>query len=111
MNQIINDAFYDSKTGYVSASKLYIKIKVDYPRITQYDVKQFIDKQYTSQLNRAIRLPKMFNSIFSPSVRNNYQMDIIVYDRYAYNGYKYILVVIDVYSRYVSARAMTNRSL
>ena len=39
------------------------------------------------------------------------QMDILVYDRYELHKYKYILVVIDVYSRYVGAKSMTNRSL
>jgi hypothetical protein len=36
-------------------------------------------------------------------------MDIIVYNRYEYHKYKYILVVIDIYSRFAQARAMTNR--
>ncbi len=42
-------------------------------------------------------------------MRDNYQMDIIVYNRYEYHKYKYILVVIDIYSRFAQARAMTNR--
>jgi hypothetical protein len=36
-------------------------------------------------------------------------MDIIIYDRYEYHNYKYILVVVDIYSRYAQARAMINR--
>ena len=36
-------------------------------------------------------------------------MDIMIYDRYEFRKYKYILVIIDIHSRYVKARAMTNR--
>jgi hypothetical protein len=38
-------------------------------------------------------------------------MDIIVYDRYEINHYKYILVCIDIYSRVLDARAMTTRAM
>lgn len=43
--------------------------------------------------------------------RSNYQLDILVYDRYTFHGYKYILVVIDVYSRFAHCVAMTNRRM
>ena len=33
----------------------------------------------------------------------------MIYDRYEYNSYKYILVVVDIHSRYADARALTNR--
>ena len=36
-------------------------------------------------------------------------MDIMIYDRYEFHKYKYILVIIDIHSRYVKARPMTNR--
>ena len=36
-------------------------------------------------------------------------MDIMIYDRYAWKHYKYIIVIIDVYSRFAAAHAMTNR--
>lgn len=111
MDKIISSQFYNPETGLISATKLYKKLIKTHPEITMKQIKQWIDKQYTTQLNRPVRKPKHFSSIFSPSPRNNYQMDIIVYDRYEYNHYKYILCVIDVYSRYVSARAMTNREL
>jgi hypothetical protein len=60
---------------------------------------------------KPIRRTKKFNSIYANYPRQCYQMDIIVYDRYIYHNYKYILVVIDIYSRYATARAMTNRRM
>jgi hypothetical protein len=109
MDKNINDLFYSPDTGYISATKLYKKMKVKDPEITLAYVKDFLNKQHTVQVNKPRTRPKEFSSIVSPSPRNNYQMDILVYDRYEFNHYKYILVIIDVYSRYVSARAMTTR--
>ena len=103
--------YYNPETGFLSATKLYKKLKEIYPQLTLKHVKDFINKQYTAQLNKPIHKPKVFSSIFSPMPKNNYQLDIMVYDRYAFNGYKYIIVVIDVYSRFSSARAMTSRKM
>jgi hypothetical protein len=60
---------------------------------------------------KPIRKSKNFNSIYANYPKQIYQADIIIYDRYTYHNYKYILVVIDINSRYASARAMTNRKL
>ena len=49
-----------------------------------------------SDLLKKHRRPREFNSIVSPGVRNNYQMDVIVYNRYKWKRYKYILCVIVV---------------
>lgn len=61
-----------------------------------------------TSLLKEYRRPKVFNSVISPSVKNNYQLDIMVYNRYMWNKYKYILVIVDVYSRYAMAKALTN---
>jgi hypothetical protein len=47
----------------------------------------------------------------APGLRSYYQMDLMVYDRHEYHNYKYILVVVDVKSRYAMARALTNRTM
>lgn len=110
MDQISN-TYYNAETGYInSASKLLKKIQQTHPNVKLHDVKQFLANQYAVQINKTVRKPKVYRSIISPSPRNNYQMDIIVYDRFEYNKHKYILCVIDVYSRYVSCRALTNRT-
>jgi transposase InsO family protein len=103
--------YYDPETGFLSAPKLYQKLKEKGIKITLEKVKEFVNKQYSSQISKPVKRPKMFNSIVSPGPKNNYQLDIIVYDRWAYHGYRYILCLIDVYSRYVSAIPMTNRRM
>ena len=36
------------------------------------------------------------------------QLDIMIYDRFEYHNYKYVIGIIDVYSRYVACRPITN---
>lgn len=107
----ISKYYYDPKFGLSSADKLYQKLKKIEPTITLKEVKAFVNKQFAAQVSKPIRKPKEYSTIVAPSVGNNYQMDIMVYDRYAYNSYRYILVIVDVYSRYALARAMTNRTM
>jgi len=101
---------YDNNL-YPSFSKLQKLVKEKYKEIKTDDIKKFIDEQEAQQITRQKRKPKNYDSITSFGVKNNYQMDIIVYDRFMFNNYKYILCVIDVYSRYAQCRAMTNRRL
>lgn len=102
--------FYDPKQGLVNVKKLYDKIKEKDINISLKDVKQFYENQTVNQIMRPIKKPKQFNSFRANYPREIYQMDIIVYNRYRYHNYQYILVVIDIYSRYMEARPMTNRN-
>jgi len=105
----LSELFYNSKTGLSNADKLYKKAKEYGLKVTKKEVKEFLDKQYVSQIFKEQKRPEKFSSITADKIRDEYQMDIIVYDRYEYHKYKYILCVIDIYSRYASAKAMTNR--
>lgn len=111
MNKILKEIYYNPEAGFISAKKLLTKAREQDPTIKLEDVQQFLDKQYTYQVNRQVKKPKVYNTIVSPSVNNNWQMDIIVYDRYEFNKYKYILCVVDVYSRYAWTKAMTSRNM
>src|SRR5271157_4276679 len=39
------------------------------------------------------------------------QLDIMIFDRYQIHSYKYVIGLIDVYSRYVVCRALTNMKI
>jgi hypothetical protein len=105
----LKDLYYNPKTGFTSSYKLYKKARENNINVSQKDVKEFLDKQYTSQITKQVNKPKIFSSIYSDKPRDEYQMDIMIYDRYEFNKYKYIFVVVDIHSRYAEARAMTNR--
>jgi hypothetical protein len=90
------------KFGLFSAPKFYKSIRKQYPdiKITLKQVKAFIDKQEAAQVNK--RPPKpVFNPIISPAPNVGWQADLLDFQKYrtANKGYKWLLVVIDIYSR------------
>lgn len=98
---LLNKLYYDAKTGFQSTNKLYKKAKEIDSRITLNMVKQFIDKQATAQITKQVKRNKIYETIVSPSLRNNYQMDIMYLPHPTLNkNFKYLLTCIDVYSRY-----------
>jgi len=109
--EILNKYFYDVKLGYVSADKLHKKLVADGYDISMTDAQKFYKNQEVNQktLRKPIKSDRVYNSVIASQYASDYQMDIIVYDRYEFHKYKYILCIIDVYSRYACCRAMTNR--
>jgi hypothetical protein len=103
--------FYDPRQGLISVDKLYKKTKELNLNLSYNQVKSFYEKQPVNQLLKPIRKPQHFNSIKADYPSHIYQVDIMVYTRFTYHSYKYILVVIDIYSRFMECRAMTNRSM
>ena len=111
MEEIIKSYFYDVNTGYVSANKLYQKMRDDKYNVTRKQIKKFYDNQEVNQTTKThpIKSDRVFSSITASKYGSNYQIDIIVYDRFEFHKYKYILCCVDLYSRYASCRAMTNK--
>ena len=105
----ISELFYNSKTGLSNVDKLYRKLKESGENVTRSQIKKFLDKQYVQQVFKENKRPAKFSSIIADDIRSEYQMDIIIYDRYEYHKYKYLLCVIDIHSRYALAKAMTTR--
>lgn len=109
MNELIKSLYYDPKRGLTSLYKLYKKVHAEDSSIKLKDVRDFLQKQSTYQINHQDVKPQEYQSIYSPYPRYNYQLDLIIYDRYEIDKYKYILGVIDTHSRYAQCRALTNR--
>ena len=70
--------------------------------MSQKQINEFINNQAITQVFKEQRRPNKFSSIVADKIHDEYQMDIMIYDRYAFHKYKYIIVIIE-------ARAMTNR--
>jgi hypothetical protein len=111
MEQLLNKLYYDPETGYSSADKLYRKAKQQDTKITMKIVKEFIDAQATAQITKQVKKNKNYNTIISPSIKNNYQMDIMYLPNPTLNkGYKYLLTCIDVYSRFAFVEPLKSKS-
>ena len=99
------ELYYDPKMGYQCLSKLKPKL----PQFSYIDIKKFLQNQKTFQINKEVKKPRKYNTINASFSGQNFQIDIMIYDRFTLNHYKYILVCIDVFSRYAQCRALTNR--
>jgi len=97
--------FKNPKYAILSRQKLKQKLKEDNIKIDNKILDKFFNDLDHNQLTK-----KKKNKIIANYPGDAYQIDIIIYDRYEFNNYKYILCVIDVYSRYIEVRPMTNRT-
>ena len=109
VNKELEKIYYNPQMGFTSGTKLYKMAKELNIKTTQKEINEFLEKQAVVQVFREQKKPKLFSSIIADKIKDEYQMDIMIYDRYEFRKYKYILVIIDIHSRYVKARAMTNR--
>ncbi len=108
---LLERIYYNANTGFVSANKLYQKANAIDSDITHNDVNTFLKNQPTAQLTKDKNTKQKFSNIISPSIRNNYQMDIMYLPNPKLNhGYKYLLTCIDVFSRYIMVRAMKTKT-
>lgn len=92
-----------------SIEKLFRKAKEMEIDVNRKDIQKFLKSHSISQITKSIRKPKHFRGLISSYIRQYFQMDIIIYDNHAFNGYKYILGCIDVYSRTAYAIPLKSR--
>ena len=99
--QALREVKLEVNTGFVSSEKLYRKIKADGYDIKLNDVRDFYENQEIIQKTKRkpLKVDRVYNTIVASGYGADYQIDIIVYDRFEYHKYKYILCVIDIYSR------------
>lgn len=98
--------YYDPREGYGDVRKVYENAKLGGLGVTYRQVKNWMGDQYVVQANEPTSKPKHWNTIAAAGPGFNYQMDLIDYTRYRTDGYGWILVIIDVYSRKAGARAI-----
>ena len=100
--------YLNPKSGFLSLPKLWKKIKEANINISYNDLKKILEQQETYQLTKQVKKPKEFSNIIADHPLQCSQLDIMIYDRYQIHNYKYVIGLIDVYSRFVVARALTN---
>lgn len=110
MNKI-KEIFYNPRQGLNSITKFKAKLKNENIEISDKKLKEFYNTQHVNQVLKRITKPKKYSNITAQYPFECVQMDLIIYSRYKYNNYQYIFVLVDIYSRYAYARAMTNRNI
>jgi len=109
INDYLNKIYYNKNISFNTDKILYEKAKEDGYKITYKQIREYLKNQQVNQVYKEDKRPEKFSSIVADKIRSEYQMDIMVYDRYSFNNYKYVLIIVDIYSRYALGRAMTNR--
>jgi hypothetical protein len=109
IDEYLKKLYYNKSNIVKTEKELYDIAKADGYKITHNKIKEFLKNQEINQVFYEHKKPEKFTSIFVDGIRDEYQLDLMIYDRYEYHKYKYILVVVDIYSRYALAKALTNR--
>ena len=105
----LKELYYNSKSGLTNSKKFYLTAKEYGLNFSHKQIDEFVKKQNINQVFKPIQRQEKYSTITVSGVRSEFQMDIMVYDRYQYHHYQYIYVIVDIHSRYACARAMTNR--
>ena len=104
----LKEIYYNPKTGFLYLTELWQRVKEEGIPVSYGDVKKFLEQQKPYELTKQVVKPKEFSNVYADHILQSTQLDIMIYDRYQFHNYKYVLGVIDVYSRYAGCRAMTN---
>ncbi len=70
--EILKKLYYNPSIEFNSVSKFYKKLKEKSYEISLKKVKEFINKQLTKQFTKQIKKPKIFNTINSYKIKDNY---------------------------------------
>lgn len=99
--------YYNTKSGFRGIAKTYRDLKERGEGVTERDVTKFTQQQEPYLQNKVQRAPKKWNTIWAEHPGDQYQIDNMHYNRYAYNGYNWIFNCIDVNSRKAGGVALS----
>ena len=105
--------YHDVKfPGSYSGSKtFYREVKKLYPKTTLKQVREFLKSQNAYTLHKRTRKPKYRRTlVFKP--RDLWQIDLLDMQKYSKenNGFRYICVIIDCFSRFVWVKPLKNKT-
>ena len=107
MENLLRSKYYDAATGFVSAQKLYEKVKDK--GVTLKQVQQWLDNQESVQVSKEVRRKEGFKIVGS---KGDWQADLTFYPQYkgSNNGYETILTMIEIPSRKAFAKALIRKN-
>jgi transposase InsO family protein len=110
----IKKLYYDPEefSSYGGARRLYSRLKEIDPKITENDVKKWLRKELTYTLHKPIRFKFKRNKVVAFSHNEQWQADLADMKSLSRHnlGYKYILTMIDVFSKYGFAKPIKNKT-
>lgn len=110
--EILKKLFYDKNNISLSLTNTYKLSKKNNLNLTQQQIKDFYNSQSVNQVYKKQLIKPQYKKIMSPNNDvGNLQADTLFLKKFATknNGYKYMLNVIDIYSRFAWSFALKNK--
>lgn len=103
--------YYNVKLGFKPVRTFITLFNKMYPdeNVTNDEIETFVKQQEVDQVMRKKHVPMLYSTVLAKCPKHIYQIDIMVYDRYTIHHYKYVLNCIDVYSRFLMSKPLTNK--
>lgn len=115
-DQYLRDLYYGIKSpiAYTSEINLWNKIKSDgkHKNIKRKDLKLWLNEQYTFTLHRGNKKPSTYKKTMVKNVDDQWQADLVEMREYSKtnDGYNYMLVVIDCFSKYAWVESLKTKT-
>lgn len=114
MNKTLEKLYYslDSSVSFGGKERLYKEAKRLDNTISRKDVDDWLKKQITYTLHKPVKLKFKTRSVIVYDIDEQWQLDLVDLSKLSkYNsGYKYLLVCIDVFSKYAWIKPLKSKS-
>src|SRR5579885_1152849 len=112
INEVLSSLYNNAETSLNGRDRFYQRVAELYIGISRAQVHEFLKNQETYQLHLRPTRVKIVNPIVSYAPYNIFQADLIELSDFKVlnNGYEYVLVVIDVYSKFMWVAPLKNKS-
>ena len=98
--------------SFCGLDNLYCIAKKEFPSITHNEIKQWAETNLSYSLHKPFRRNFKRNKIYAPEIDSLWEADLAFVQDVAKenDGVNYLLVVIDVFSKFLCVRPMKNKS-
>jgi len=90
--------------------QIYQYIKENFVGVSRRRIMEFLRNQESYQLWFREKKPRITTPIFCSEVNGHWQADLINFKKHNERGFKWILTIVDVFSKYLWARPLKNKS-
>ena len=113
-DNLLSKIYFDVQNpgSFGGVRKLYIEAKRINPNISYNNVKSWIENQLTYSLHKSIRNNFKRNRIIVQRKNDQFEADLVdmqMFSRFN-NGYKYIITIIDCFSKFLYAYPLKNKT-
>ena len=106
--------YYDKKFpgSFSGLEKFYRAVKKVYPKVKKKTIRQFLQAESSYVLHKPIKKPKSYRKTISFHKNDLWQIDLLDFQKFSTenDGFKYLCVIIDCFSRYVWVKPLKNKT-